>query len=122
MTASGRSAGGLAFVSCDHGAPGSLALPRAWGENGEFRAEAARMKADLAPATGEDVQKLVARIYGDAAPGGRARQKAPGSVGPNATRPRTRVNQQSPKTCAKAFDRGARGQPEYRLGWRAACS
>ena len=29
----------------------------------EFRAEAARMQADLAPTTGEDVQKLVARIY-----------------------------------------------------------
>ena len=32
-------------------------------QDGEFRAEAARMKADLAPTTGEDVQKLVARIY-----------------------------------------------------------
>jgi tripartite-type tricarboxylate transporter receptor subunit TctC len=29
----------------------------------EFRAEAAKMQADLAPSTGEDVQKLVARIY-----------------------------------------------------------
>ena len=29
----------------------------------EFRAEAARMQADVAPSTGEDVQKLVARIY-----------------------------------------------------------
>jgi tripartite-type tricarboxylate transporter receptor subunit TctC len=29
----------------------------------EFRAEAARMQADLAPTTGEDVQALVARIY-----------------------------------------------------------
>jgi tripartite-type tricarboxylate transporter receptor subunit TctC len=32
-------------------------------QDGEFRAEAAKMKADLAPTTGEDVQKLVARIY-----------------------------------------------------------
>jgi tripartite-type tricarboxylate transporter receptor subunit TctC len=31
--------------------------------DGEFRAEAAKMQADLAPSTGEDVQKLVARIY-----------------------------------------------------------
>jgi tripartite-type tricarboxylate transporter receptor subunit TctC len=29
----------------------------------EFRAEAARIQADVAPTTGEDVQKLVARIY-----------------------------------------------------------
>ena len=29
----------------------------------EFRGEAAKMQADLAPSTGEDVQKLVARIY-----------------------------------------------------------
>ncbi len=29
----------------------------------EFRAEAAKIQADLAPSTGEDVQKLVARIY-----------------------------------------------------------
>jgi tripartite-type tricarboxylate transporter receptor subunit TctC len=29
----------------------------------EFRAEAAKMQTDLAPSTGEDVQKLVARIY-----------------------------------------------------------
>jgi tripartite-type tricarboxylate transporter receptor subunit TctC len=29
----------------------------------EFRAEAGRVQADLAPSTGEDVQKLVARIY-----------------------------------------------------------
>jgi len=29
----------------------------------EFRAEAARMQADVVPSTGEDVQKLVARIY-----------------------------------------------------------
>jgi tripartite-type tricarboxylate transporter receptor subunit TctC len=29
----------------------------------DFRAEAAKMQADLAPSTGEDVQKLVARIY-----------------------------------------------------------
>jgi len=29
----------------------------------EFRAEAARMQAELSPSTGEDVQKLVARIY-----------------------------------------------------------
>jgi hypothetical protein len=32
-------------------------------QDGEFRAEAARIQADLAPTTGEDVQKLVARIY-----------------------------------------------------------
>src|SRR5215510_7560794 len=32
-------------------------------QDGEFRAEAARMQADLAPTTGEYVQKLVARIY-----------------------------------------------------------
>jgi tripartite-type tricarboxylate transporter receptor subunit TctC len=32
-------------------------------QDGEFRAEAARMKANLAPTTGEDVQKLIARIY-----------------------------------------------------------
>jgi tripartite-type tricarboxylate transporter receptor subunit TctC len=32
-------------------------------QDGEFHAEAARMKADLAPTMGEDVQKLVARIY-----------------------------------------------------------
>jgi tripartite-type tricarboxylate transporter receptor subunit TctC len=31
--------------------------------DGDFRAEAAKMQADLAPSTGEDVQKLVARIY-----------------------------------------------------------
>jgi tripartite-type tricarboxylate transporter receptor subunit TctC len=37
----------------------------------------------------------------DAAAGGRARQKASGSVDPNATRPRRRVKQRSPKTCAK---------------------
>jgi hypothetical protein len=29
----------------------------------EFRAEAARIKADVAPTTGEEVQKLVGRIY-----------------------------------------------------------
>jgi hypothetical protein len=29
----------------------------------EFRAEAERIQADLAPTTGEDVQKLVARLY-----------------------------------------------------------
>jgi len=29
----------------------------------EFRAEAARIQADLAPTAGEDVQKLVERIY-----------------------------------------------------------
>jgi hypothetical protein len=29
----------------------------------DFRAEAARMQADVAPSTGEEVQKLVARIY-----------------------------------------------------------
>ena len=32
-------------------------------EDPEFRAEAARMQADLAPTTGEEVQALVARIY-----------------------------------------------------------
>jgi hypothetical protein len=32
-------------------------------QDGEFRAEEARIQADLAPTTGEDVQKLVARIY-----------------------------------------------------------
>jgi hypothetical protein len=32
-------------------------------EDAEFRAEAARMQADLAPTTGEEVQALVARIY-----------------------------------------------------------
>ena len=32
-------------------------------QDGEFRAEAARIQADLAPTTSEDVQKLVARIY-----------------------------------------------------------
>jgi hypothetical protein len=32
-------------------------------QDGEFRAEAARMQADLAPTTGEYVQTLVARIY-----------------------------------------------------------
>src|SRR6266702_881031 len=32
-------------------------------QDGEFRAEAVRIQADLAPTTGEDVQKLVARIY-----------------------------------------------------------
>jgi tripartite-type tricarboxylate transporter receptor subunit TctC len=32
-------------------------------QDGEFRAEAARIQADLAPTTGEEVQKLVARIY-----------------------------------------------------------
>jgi tripartite-type tricarboxylate transporter receptor subunit TctC len=31
--------------------------------DGEFRAEAAKMQADLAPSTGEEVQQLVARIY-----------------------------------------------------------
>jgi len=31
--------------------------------DGDFRAEAARMQADVAPSTGEEVQKLVARIY-----------------------------------------------------------
>jgi tripartite-type tricarboxylate transporter receptor subunit TctC len=29
----------------------------------DFRAEAARMQADVVPSTGEEVQKLVARIY-----------------------------------------------------------
>ena len=29
----------------------------------EFRAEAVRMQADLAPTVGEDVQKLVGRLY-----------------------------------------------------------
>jgi hypothetical protein len=29
----------------------------------EFRADAAKIKADLAPSTGEEVQKLVERIY-----------------------------------------------------------
>jgi tripartite-type tricarboxylate transporter receptor subunit TctC len=32
-------------------------------QDAEFRAEAARMQADLAPTTGEEVQALVARIY-----------------------------------------------------------
>jgi tripartite-type tricarboxylate transporter receptor subunit TctC len=32
-------------------------------QDAEFRAEAARLQADLAPTTGEDVQKLVARLY-----------------------------------------------------------
>jgi tripartite-type tricarboxylate transporter receptor subunit TctC len=32
-------------------------------QDGEFRAEAARLQADLAPTAGEDVQKLVARLY-----------------------------------------------------------
>src|SRR5712691_102432 len=34
----------------------------------EFRAEAAKIQADLAPSTGEDVQKLVGRIYATPAP------------------------------------------------------
>jgi len=29
----------------------------------DFRAEAARVQTDLAPSTGEEVQRLVARIY-----------------------------------------------------------
>ncbi len=29
----------------------------------EFRAEATRIQAELAPTTGEDVQKLVGRLY-----------------------------------------------------------
>jgi tripartite-type tricarboxylate transporter receptor subunit TctC len=32
-------------------------------QDAEFRAEAARLQADFAPTTGEDVQKLVARLY-----------------------------------------------------------
>jgi tripartite-type tricarboxylate transporter receptor subunit TctC len=32
-------------------------------QDGEFRAEAARLQAELAPTAGEDVQKLVARLY-----------------------------------------------------------
>ena len=32
-------------------------------QDGEFRAEAARLQADLAPTTGEDVQTLVGRLY-----------------------------------------------------------
>lgn len=34
----------------------------------EFLAEAAKIKADINPTTGEDVQKLVARIYGTPKP------------------------------------------------------
>jgi tripartite-type tricarboxylate transporter receptor subunit TctC len=47
--------------------PGKAALLRrafdATMADGDFRAEAARMQADVAPSTGEEVQKLVARIY-----------------------------------------------------------
>jgi tripartite-type tricarboxylate transporter receptor subunit TctC len=47
--------------------PGKAALLRrafdATMADGDFRAEAARIQADVAPSTGEEVQKLVARIY-----------------------------------------------------------
>ena len=47
--------------------PGKAALLRrafdATMADGDFRAEAARMQADVAASTGEEVQKLVARIY-----------------------------------------------------------
>jgi tripartite-type tricarboxylate transporter receptor subunit TctC len=47
--------------------PGKAALIRrafdATMADADFRAEAARMQADVAPSTGEEVQKLVARIY-----------------------------------------------------------
>jgi len=47
--------------------PGKAALIRrafdATMADGDFRAEAARMQADVAHSTGEEVQKLVARIY-----------------------------------------------------------
>jgi tripartite-type tricarboxylate transporter receptor subunit TctC len=34
----------------------------------DFRAEAEKIQADLAPSTGEDVQKLVGRIYATPGP------------------------------------------------------
>jgi tripartite-type tricarboxylate transporter receptor subunit TctC len=47
--------------------PGKAALIRrafdATMQDADFRAEAARMQADVAPSTGEEVQALVARIY-----------------------------------------------------------
>ena len=63
----GPSAMGRPFAAAPGLAPEKAALLRhafdATMQDAEFRAEAGKIHADLAPTTGEDVQNLVARLY-----------------------------------------------------------
>ena len=63
----GPSAMGRPFAASPGLAPEKATLLRrafdATMQDAEFRAEAAKIQADLAPTTGEEVQKLVARLY-----------------------------------------------------------
>ena len=85
----------------------------------EFRAEAARIKADLAPTTGEDVQELVKRIYATPRPVIDRVKKLLGAVARARAR---RVFICRPKHGQDADDRPPRPGRDPRLGWRAACS